>query len=113
MQTFGEVEVEGERYDYDLVIERGRVRKRSKKPSKAYSVHYGHTPVSAEEAIPWHGKKLFIGTGMYGRLPIMPEIYGTAEKQGIKVIARPTPELCRVLQDMRPEDINAILHVTC
>ena len=38
MQAFGEIEVEGERYDYDLVIEQGGIRKRSKKPSS--------TPVS-------------------------------------------------------------------
>jgi hypothetical protein len=113
MQTFGEIEVEGERYDYDLVIEQGGVRRRSKKPSKAYRARYGHAPLSAGETVPWHGKKLFIGTGMYGKLPIMPELYAAAEKKGIKVVARPTPEPCSVLQDVKPKDINAILHVTC
>lgn len=33
---FGEIEVEGTRYDADVVIERGQVRRRSKKPSKPY-----------------------------------------------------------------------------
>ena len=56
MQTFGEIEVEGERYDDDLVIEQGEIRKRRKKPSKAYRARFGHTPLSAEEAIPWHGR---------------------------------------------------------
>lgn len=113
MQTFGEIEVEGERYDYDLVIEQGGIRKRSKKPSKAYRAHYGHTPLSAEETIPWHGKELFVGTGMYGKLPIMPELYAAAERRGIEVISRTTPELCVVLQELKPNDVNAILHVTC
>ena len=113
MQTFGEIEVEGERYDYDLVIEQGGIRKRSKKPSKAYRARYGHTPLSAEEAIPWRGKQLFVGTGMYGKLPIMSELYATAEKKGIEVVARLTPEICGMLQDMKPKDVNAILHATC
>ena len=113
MTTFGEVEVEGERYDYDLVIEQGEIRKRRKKPSKAYRAHYGHTPLSAEEAIPWHGKRLFIGTGMYGKLPVMPELYDAAEKKGIEVVARPTPDLCGIFQELKPKDVNAILHVTC
>ena len=113
MQTFGEIEVEGERYDYDLVIEQGGIRKRSKKPSKAYRARYGHTPLSAEEAIPWRGKKLFVGTGMYGKLPIMSELYATAEKKGIEVVARPTPEICGMLQELKPKDVNAILHATC
>lgn len=113
MQTFGEIEVKGERYDYDLVIEQGRIRKRNKKPSKAYRGRYGHTPLSAEEAIPLHGKRLFIGTGMYGKLPIMPEVYAVAAKERIKVVALPTPELCGELKKLLPKDVNAVLHVTC
>ena len=113
MQTFGEIEVEDERYDHDLVIEQGGVRKRSNKPSKAYRARYGHTPLSAEEAIPWRGKKLFVRTGMYGKLPIMSELYAAAEKKGIEVVARPTPEICGMLQELKPKDINAILHATC
>jgi hypothetical protein len=113
MQTFGEIEVEGERYDYDLVIEQGQIRKRGKKPSKAYRAHYGHTPLSAEEAIPWHGKQLFVGTGMYGKLPIMPEVHAEAEAKGIEVVARPTPDLCGLLESLKAKDVNAILHVTC
>ena len=93
MRSFGEIEVDGERYDYDLVIEQGRIRKRKKKPSKAYRERYGHTPLSADEAIPWHGKRLFIGTGMYGKLPVMPEVYAVAEQQRIEVVALPTPKL--------------------
>jgi hypothetical protein len=113
MQTFGEIEVEGERYDHDLVIEQGRVRKRKKKPSKVYRARYGHTPLSADEAIPWHGKRLFVGTGMYGKLPVMPEVYAAAQRQHIELVALPTPDICRKLQDMASTDINAILHVTC
>ena len=113
MQTFGEIVVEGERYDYDLVIEQGRIHKRGKKPSKAYRAHYGHTPLSAEEVIPWHGKTLFVGTGMYGKLPIMPEVHAEAEAKGIEVVARPTPDLCGLLESLKAKDVNAILHVTC
>jgi len=113
MQTFGEIEVEGERYDDDLVIEQGEIRKRRKKPSKAYRARFGHTPLSAEEAIPWHGKTLFVGTGMYGKLPIMPEVHAEAEAKGIEVVARPTPDLCGPLAELKTKDVNAILHVTC
>ncbi len=113
MQTFGEVEVEGERYDDDVVIEQGGIRKRGKKPSKVFQARYGHTPLSVEEAIPWHGTRLFVGTGMYGKLPIMSEVYTEAEKKGIEVVALPTAELCVMLQNLKPKDINAVLHVTC
>lgn len=85
-------------------------RKRIKKPSKAYRAHYGHTPLSADEAIPWHGKSLFVGTGMYGKLPVTPELYAAAEEKGIKVVARPSPGLFGILQKLKPKDVNAVLH---
>src|SRR3990172_7694273 len=47
--SFGSIEVEGQRYDHDVVIDRGEVRKRHKGPSKALRAGYGHTPLSAAE----------------------------------------------------------------
>ena len=35
---FGEVEVDGKRYDADIVIDRGQVRRRRKKPSKPTAI---------------------------------------------------------------------------
>ena len=46
------------------LIEAGRVRKRKKKPSKAHREAYGHTPLSADEKLPWGGKRLIVGTGI-------------------------------------------------
>jgi len=50
---FGEIEVEGESYTPDVVIDGGKVRKRKKGPSKQFREKFGHTPLSAEEKIPW------------------------------------------------------------
>jgi hypothetical protein len=50
---FGSIEVEGRAYEHDIVIDRGAVRKRSKKPSKPYRDKFGHTPLSADEELPW------------------------------------------------------------
>jgi hypothetical protein len=111
--AFGEIEIEGERYQHDVVIESGRVRKRSKKPSKAYRDEYGHTPLSADEKIPWAGARLIVGTGAYGSLPIMPQVHEEAARRGIEIIAIPTKEACAMLGDLEAEQINAILHVTC
>ncbi len=97
LMRFGEVEIDGQRYDYDVVIDRGRVRKRKKKPSRRYSDEYGHTPLSAEEDIPWGGRRLIIGTGVQGRLPVMAEVYAEADRRGVEVVAVPTREACRLI----------------
>ncbi len=111
--SFGEIKIGSERYRHDVVIERGVVRKRKKKVSKVYQDRYGHTPLSAEEPIPWVGKSLYIGTGMYGSLPVMSEVYREAELRGVKVVVDKTKAICRILEKIQPKDINAVLHVTC
>jgi hypothetical protein len=40
---FGEIEVEGERYRHDVVIDGGKVLKRKKGPSKQFREKFGHT----------------------------------------------------------------------
>jgi hypothetical protein len=64
---FGSVEVDGREYNHDIVLEGGRVRKRQKKASKPYRDHFGHTPLSADEELPWGGDRLIIGTGRTAR----------------------------------------------
>ena len=86
---FGSIEVEGRAYEHDIVIDRGAVRKRSKKPSKPYRDKFGHTPLSADEELPWGGPRLIIGTGAHGSLPIMPEVAAEAARRNIDLVAVP------------------------
>lgn len=111
--AFGEIEVEGRRYAFDVVIDAGRVDKRRKKPSKRYRGEFGHTPLSADERIPWGGRRLIVGTGDSGSLPIMPAVWMEAERRGVEIAAAPTEEALRMLRDVAPEDAYAIVHVTC
>jgi hypothetical protein len=110
---FGSIEIDGRTYDHDVVIDHGEVRKRVKKPSKPQRAQYGHTPLSANEEIPWRGSRLIIGTGAYGSLPITPEVNQEAGRRGIELVAMPTAEACGLLADLDRRDVNAILHVTC
>jgi hypothetical protein len=61
--SFGSIRIDGTTYDHDMVIDRGEVRRRKKKPSKKFRDAFGHTPVSPDEAISWKCRKLVIGTG--------------------------------------------------
>lgn len=111
--SFGEVEIDGERFTHDVVVEGGHVRKRRKGPSKAYRARYGHTPLSADEAIPWSSARLIIGTGVSGQLPVMDEVYTEAERRHVEIVALPTGEACELLVREGKPGISAILHVTC
>lgn len=111
--AFGEIEIEGERYTHDVVIAAGTVSKRRKKASKAYRDRFGHTPLSAQEDIPWGGRRLIIGTGAYGSLPIMPEVREEAERRAVEIIAVPTEQALELLRSVKAADVFAILHITC
>ena len=110
---FGQVEIEGQRCAHDVVIDAGRVTKRSKKPSKPYRQQYGHTPLSIAEKIPWGGEQLIVGTGASGSLPIMPDVWAEAKQRGIELLAVPTQEALQLLGTIEAKDVHAILHVTC
>jgi hypothetical protein len=110
---FGQIQIEGQRYDHDVVIDAGHVSRRHKGPSKGLRGHFGHTPLSMAEEIPWGGRRLIVGTGASGRLPIAPEVEAEAGRRGIEIEALPTRDACRLLADLRPKDVYAILHVTC
>src|SRR5215468_1490969 len=110
---FGEIELEGKRYRHDVVIDGGKVRKRKKGPSKEFRERFGHTPLSAGEKIPWGGKRLLVGTGAHGALPVMDEVLVEAKRRGIEVIAAPTAEVCELLEEVQKGQAHAILHCTC
>lgn len=110
---FGSIEVEGRAFEHDIVIDRGTVHKRSKKPSKPYRDTFGHTPLSAAEDLPWGGSRLIVGTGAYGALPIMREVMEEASRRHIDVVAVPTEQACQLISDLQPQDVRAVLHVTC
>jgi hypothetical protein len=109
--SFGSIRIDGVTFEKDVVIDRGKIRKRKKEPSKKYRDVFGHTPVSMDEDIPWNCRRLVIGTGT-GALPVMDEVKEEARRRKVKLVVLPTSEAIQALES-RPEDTNAILHLTC
>jgi hypothetical protein len=110
--SFGSVQVDGVTYDHDLIIDRGRLRKRKKSASKKFREAYGHTPLSIAEDIPWQCRKLVIGTGADGRLPVLEEVAAEARRRKVELVVLPTADAIKVLIG-NSADSNAILHLTC
>jgi hypothetical protein len=112
MFTFGSLKVDGMVFDYDVVIDRGAIRKRKKKASKKFRDVYAHTPLSVMEDLPWKCRRLVVGTGAHGALPVMDEVKREAERRKVSLLILPTAKAIELLkQDL--EETNAVLHVTC
>src|SRR5205085_11084375 len=52
-----------------------------------------------------------IGTGAYGRLPVMEEVKREAERRKIALLIAPTSKAIQLIE--KDPAANAILHVTC
>jgi len=109
--SFGSIQIDGVSYEHDVVIDRGKIRKRKKKPSQKFRDTFGHTPLSIEEEVPWKCDRLVIGTGT-GALPVMDEVKREARRRKIALVIVPTVRAIELLKE-QSADTNAILHVTC
>ena len=111
---FGSITVDGETYDYDIVIRlSGNVKKRKKKLSKE---RYGtsHT-VSVEEAEHIYdngAEQVIVGTGQHGVLKLSDEAAAYFKDKGCSVQALPTPDAVNACNNAEGKTI-AMFHVTC
>lgn len=109
LRTLDSALSDGVIYEHDVVIDRGEVSKRKKKPSKKFRDHFGHTPLSLAEKIPWKCRRLVVGTGA---LPVMEDLKPEAKRRNIQLLILPTVQAIKVLERDAAET-NAVLHVTC
>ena len=110
--TFGSIQIDGKSYEHDVLIDGGKIHKRKKKPSKAFRDAFGHTPLSIAEDIPWNCRRLVVGTGAHGALPVMEDVKREAQARNVELLVLPTVQAIETLAK-RSKDTNAILHVTC
>jgi len=108
--SFGSVTIDGKQYTEDIVVDRGKIKKRKKKASKPYRSRFGHTPLSTEENIPWQCRTLVIGRGASSSLPIMDEVTETAGERNVELVLLPTADALHHLNDAHT---NLVLHLTC
>ncbi len=110
--SFGSIRIDGVTYDHDLIIDRGKIRKRKKAASRKFRGEDGHTPLSVAEDIPWRCRRLVIGTGADGALPVLQQVRDEARRRKIDLVVLPTADAIGALTKAAA-DTNAILHLTC
>src|SRR5467141_1899610 len=91
--------------EHDLVVDRGKIHRRKKKASKKFRETFGQTPLSVEENIPGKCTCLDIGTGAYGRPPVMDDVKREAKDRRVELVVLPTAEAIKLLQK-RPKKTN-------
>ena len=108
----GSVRAGGVTYHHDLIIDRGKIRPRKKAASRKFRSAYGHTPLSMAEKIPWRCRRLVIGTGANGALPVMEQVRDKARSRKVDLVILPAAQAIGILAETST-DTNAILHLTC
>ena len=86
--SFGSIRVDGVTYDHDLVIDRGKIRKRKKAASRKFRGTYGHTPLSAAEDIPWRCRRWWSAPAP-GALPVMQQVRDEARRRKVDLVVLP------------------------
>jgi hypothetical protein len=106
----GSLRIDNRHYEYDVVIDRGEIHDCKKKPSKKFRDDFGHTPLSIAEDIPWKCRQLVIGTGAYGRLPVMKEVEREARRHKVKLPILPTIKAVEVLARTHTSETGLVSH---
>jgi len=106
---FGSIVIDGRTYRSDLLIWPGRL----KADWWRAEGHLLQLPdvLEALEAAP---QVLVVGTGAYDRMRIDPGLTAYLQEQDIDLLALPTPEACRRLNELAGQRrLAAALHLTC
>jgi hypothetical protein len=112
--AFGSITINGERYDYDVLIRcSGEIKKRKKKLSKRV---YGSSHVlsrdEAEHVYEDSLATLIIGTGQHGALKLSGEADVFFREKGVKVILQKTPQAVATF-NQRESQTAGLFHITC
>jgi hypothetical protein len=106
---FGAIVIDGKIYRADLLIWPGRIK-------TDWWRREGHRLQLPDvmEALAAAPQVLVVGTGESGRMQLDPELVAYLKDQGIELIARPTREACRSLNELAGQRrLAAALHLTC
>jgi hypothetical protein len=107
---FGQIVIDGQTYDRDLLILADRV-------STGWWRDQGHRLALAdlEEVLADPPQVLIVGTGRYGRMSILPETEQALAAQNVELVARPSKAACQTYNEMASagKRVVAALHLTC
>ena len=111
---FGWIEIDGERYEHDVLIRLGgKIKKRKKRLSKRiYGTSHTISLDEAKHVCEKGAGTLIIGAGQYDNVRLSPEAEEYLARHRCDVCTLPTPEALRAWNE-GPADAVGLFHVTC
>lgn len=111
---FGWIEIDGERYEHDVLIRLGgKVKKRKKKLSKRiYGTSHTISLDEARHVFEKGARALVIGAGQYDSVRLSPEAEKYFARKGCDVRLVATPKALAAWNEA-PADAVGLFHVTC
>jgi hypothetical protein len=111
---FGWIEIDGERYEHDVLIRlSGKIKRRKKKLSKqVYGTSHTISREEAEHVFEEGARVLIVGTGQDGCVHLSPEAAAYLEKHEVEVRLQPTPKALERWNEAG-KDAVGLFHVTC
>ncbi len=116
--SFGQVIVNGDTYDHDIVIFPDEIIKRKKWITKdQHGTSHKFTKEEMKEYLNDVDKsnidRVVIGTGQYGELALLPETKEYLKEHDVEFTERKTSDLVGQTNDYPRERTVFIIHVTC
>jgi len=111
---FGSITINGEKYDYDLLIRlNGKVEKRKKKLSKEiYGTSHIISLAEAEYVYEEGAETILIGSGQSGLVKLSDEAAAFFQQKNCIVELLPTPEAIDLWNKAKSSTIG-LFHITC
>jgi hypothetical protein len=106
---FGEIVIDGKRYNSDVIIYPDRVRDQWWR-EEGHQLHIE----DVEEALATNPEVIVVGTGDPGMMRVLPETERLINSKRIKLIVQPTKEACLTYNQLSSsQKVVALLHLTC
>jgi hypothetical protein len=111
---FGSITVNGEKFDYDILIRLDKkVEKRKKKLSKeVYGTSHTISKAEAEYVYEKGAEKMIIGSGQSGLVSLSDEAVEFFKQKNCQVDLLPTPEAIERWNKTKGQTIG-LFHITC
>jgi hypothetical protein len=111
---FGWIEIDGERYEHDVLIRLGgKIKRRKKKLSKqVYGTSHTLSRAEAEHVFEEGARVLVVGTGQDDCVRLSAEAAAFLEKHRCAVHLHPTPDALEAWNGAG-KDAVGLFHVTC